>query len=1042
MGSLENGAPPLPLSLTKRVPLLGPSSLRPHAHAHHHRPYRSKLARFLLFEKVDYFHLLCIAALFFSVVFLFGFFLPGSAPENHVRKLRESGDQAREIAVLGLDFGEGIRFEPVKLLQSWEKAKREAKECLNGLGRQVFRIGVRKPRLAMVFGDLLLDAMQLEMVSVGAALKEAGYEIEVFSMEDGPAGEAWRSLAIPVRNLSVTNGCYTSIDWLDFDGIFVNSLRARPILSSLSQEPFKSVPVVWTVHERHLAVRLNSYASNGLTLLINDWNRAFNRATVVVFPNYVLPLIYSPFDSGNFYVIPGSPAEVLRADAVLKNKNDVSMRQKYGFNPDDFIVSVVGSHFLYSGIMLEHAVVLKALAPLLKQFRSKNETHSRLKVRILSSNLTDAYKVAIEAAAHSAGFPDGVVGYISNFEEASLYVLSVSDVVIYGSFLEEQSFPSALIQAMSLKRLIIAPNLSMISKYIENGVNGYLYPKERVGIIPRIILKALSDGKLSLFSQRMASIGQNHVKNLMSCQSIEGYINLLENIVHFPSEAVKPNLREVPSNLKEQWQWHHFENLTSTFYIEEDSREEQILQKYEKEWLRTETEGHNSNLSYSRVDEVFVSIAWEEEKKIEMANIKRLLEEDELKQRTEQSHGTWEEVYRNAKKADRAKNELHERDDRELERTGQPLCIYEPYFGEGTWPFLHQTSLYRGIGMGTRGRRPGLDDIDASSRLPLLNDIYYRDLLGEYGAFFAIANRIDRIHKNAWIGFQSWRASAMKANLSRNAELAILEAIENQKHGDALYFWVRMDQDKRNPSRLDFWSFCDSLNAGNCRFAVANTLRRMYSIKQQEKDTLPPMPNSTDTWSVMQSWVLPTRSFLEFVMFSRMFVDALDADMYEEHHGTGHCYLSVHKDPHCYSRLLELLVNIWAYHSARRMVYVDPHTGSMHEVHQLTTRRHQMWVRWFSYQTLKDMDEDLAEEADSDQQSRRWLWPATGEVYWQGVLEREKNSRHQQKEKRKQQSKEKIERIKRRARQKALGKFIKPPPEEDLGVELNSTRTN
>lgn len=61
-----------------------------------------------------------------------------------------------------------------------------------------------------------------------------------------------------------------------------------------------------------------------------------------------------------------------------------------------------------------------------------------------------------------------------------------------------------------------------------------------------------------------------------------------------------------------------------------------------------------------------------------------------------------------------------------------------------------------------RGRRPGLDDIDASSRLPLLNDIYYRDLLGEYGAFFAIANRIDRIHKNAWIGFQSWRASARK----------------------------------------------------------------------------------------------------------------------------------------------------------------------------------------------------------------------------------------------------------------------------------------
>lgn len=71
----------------------------------------------------------------------------------------------------------------------------------------------------------------------------------------------------------------------------------------------------------------------------------------------------------------------------------------------------------------------------------------------------------------------------------------------------------------------------------------------------------------------------------------------------------------------------------------------------------------------------------------------------QLKDRTDQPHGTWEEVYRSAKRAGRNRNELHERDDRELERIGQPLCIYEPYFGEGTWPFLHQTTLYRGIGL-------------------------------------------------------------------------------------------------------------------------------------------------------------------------------------------------------------------------------------------------------------------------------------------------------------------------------------------------------
>lgn len=38
-----------------------------------------------------------------------------------------------------------------------------------------------------------------------------------------------------------------------------------------------------------------------------------------------------------------------------------------------------------------------------------------------------------------------------------------------------------------------------------------------------------------------------------------------------------------------------------------------------------------------------------------------------------------------------------------------------------------------------------------------------------------------------------------------------------------------------------------------------------------------------------------------------------------------HCTLDW-QDKHCYSRLLELLINVWAYHSARRMVYIDPGT--------------------------------------------------------------------------------------------------------------------
>lgn len=132
---------------------------------------------------------------------------------------------------------------------------------------------------------------------------------------------------------------------------------------------------------------------------------------------------------------------------------------------------------------------------------------------------------------------------------------------------------------------------------------------------------------------------------------------------------------------------------------------------------------------------------------------------------------------------------------------------------------------------------------------------------------------------------------------------------------------------------------------------------------------------------------------------------------------------------HCYCRLLEGLVNVWAYHSARKMFYVDPQTGEMREQHALGTRKGKMWVKFLSLKTLKGMDEDLAEAADDGDHPRPgWLWPQTGEVFWQGMFERERRARWRLKVERKQKQKEKLFRMRNRTRQKSLGKYIKPPP--------------
>lgn len=1020
MGSLETGMP-----LKRDLHLLRSSSERSNSSngLFSQRP-RSRFARFVRFKKIDYLQWICTIAVFFFFVFLFQmFFLPGSVVEEEKSANNYNYEALKFLNEL--DFGENIKFEPSKLLAKFQRDAKEFNETV--ATRKVLGFGYIKPKLALIFGDLSVDPYQIQMVTVATELREIGYEIEVFSLEDGPVGTVWRDIGLPLNVIATNETIKCTVDWLNYNGILVNSLKAVGIFSCLMQEPFRNIPLVWTIHEQILAARLRQYVSSGQNELVNNWRKIFSRATAVVFPNYIMPMSYSACDPGNYIVIPGSPAEAWEADKFFDLHKD-SLRMELEYGHDDFVVAIVGSQLMYKGLWLEHALVLQALYPVFVDFRSAGNLNSHLKIIILTGDLAGNYSSTVETIALNLKYPKETVKHVAADEDTNI-VLSTADVVIYGSFLEELSFPGILQKALLLRKPVIAPDLLMIRKYIDDRVNGYLFPKEDIRVLTQIMFQMISHGKLSLLALNAASIGRGTARNLMVSESKAGYISLLENILTFPSEvAVPETAKEMLTKLKAEWQWHLFEAIADTHYQNKTWMIQKILDKVEKQFDHTHWE--NSMLSITTNDTFLYSI-WEEQKQIEMANTRRKREDDELKDRTDQPRGSWEEVYRNARRADKT---LHERDEGELERTGQPLCIYEPYFGEGTWPFLHRTSLYRGLGLSTKGRRPGADDVDLPSRLPLLNNPYYRDVLGEYGAFFAIANRIDRIHRNAWIGFQSWRATARKVSLSKSAERLLLDAIESRRHGDSLYFWARLDRDPRNPLKQDFWSFCDAINAGNCQLAFSEALKKMYGIKHNF--SLPAMPIVEDSWSVMHCWVLPTRSFLEFVMFSRMFVNALDAQFYDEHQKTGHCYLSLSKDKHCYSRLLELLVNVWAYHSARRMVYVDPNTGFMQEQHELRSRRGQMWVKWFQYSTLKSMDEDLAEEADSDLPKRRWLWPSTGEVFWQGMYEKERNLRNKEKEKKRQQSKDKIQRIRNRTHQKSIGKYVKSVLKQ---TEANST---
>lgn len=948
-------------------------------------------------------------------------------------------------------FVETVRFVSLKLQKRFMNQTR-----LDEL-REEARDPIRPPQLAIVSPDLKMDPSSLMLITIARGLQELGYHLEVYAFKDGPSHSVWEDIGCPVSLLDSDFKKGFTVDWLNFEGVLINSLEAQKAVTSLMQEPFCSIPVIWIIQEDTLARRLGQYALNGWTNIIFEWRRTFRRADVVVFPDYALPMMYSKLDTGNFFVIPGSPIDVWSAERFSAVHGKEEIRIKLGFHKEDFVVVVVGSPFLYNTLWWEHTIAMQAIQPLALKFINQYQRTFRLV--FLSNNLKGRYGLALQAIASHLNFPDGAVQHY-NLDGDVNSIIMLSDLVLYGSLREEQSFPPILIRAMSFEKPIIAPNLTIIKKHIVDRKHGFIFPAGNVGMMTKILYSAISHGKLSDLACKIASSGRTHAKNLLASDTVLGYAELLEKLLQFPSESMLPKpILSLPDELKNAWQWHLLVELKSqeNEQVAEGTLESKeqltgnssIVFGMEELWnISIFSTNASENGSVGARDEIPGQIDWDEQKYTEMMEEIERREEEELEERSEKLRSTWEDVYRTARRAERAKFELIERDEGELERTGQPLCVYELYYGPGTWSFLRGGALYRGLSLSAKGRRAGADDMEAADRLPLLNDSYYTDVLCEHGGFLAIANRVDRIHKNPWIGFQSWRATGRKVSLSTEAERVLADAVQSGNNGDTFYFWARMDKDtrsgiagKQNQHYNDFWSFCDTINAGKCRVVFENAFRQMYNLPSN-LTVLPHMPIDGDSWSVLNSWVMSTPSFLEFVMFSRMFVDALDAQHYDKHHGNGTCALGTSKTErkHCYCRLLELLVNVWAYHSARRMIYLDPRTGSMQEQHNLNDRRGQMWVKYFNFTLLKNMDEDLAEEADDDHPDKRWLWPLTGEVHWQGIYEREREERYRMKMEKRRKSKEKLlERLKFGYKQKSLGRYTKPPFNTSGKEESNAT---
>ncbi|KAG0459127.1 hypothetical protein HPP92_022255 [Vanilla planifolia] len=887
------------------------------------------------------------------------------------------------------------------------------------LQRSEQRHGVRPPRLAIVVGSMSKDSQSLMLLTLGKSLREQGYKLTVFAFDDGEARPLWENIDCDVSILSSA----IFVDWTCYEGILLSSLEAKRVVSSLMQDPFSSIPLIWLIQEDSLGKRLPSYVASSQHDLITDWKSAFSRADTVVFPDFTLPMIYSLLDTGNFYVITGSPADMWAAKRYSASHSRHYLRENYGFHEEDLVVTIIESHFFNEDLPLGYASSMLT-SQIAKVTRIK-DLGSTLKFVFLCGNMTGSFDSDFEELASRLGVPTGAIKHYSLDGDVN-GVIMMSDIVVYGSFEEEQNFPALVVRAMAFEIPVVVPNFTVITKHVTDKIHGLVFHPHDVDTLASCFSHLIEDKKLSRLAHSIAYEGRSLAENLLVTDFLIDFARLLESIVQFPSDSFFPEY--ILPNKHMMWAWNLFDNENdpkSGFKQGAVLHDRTTMQRCSIVDILEEKLSQSGSpiINESTSLDFPTQLDWDDLNEMEIAED---YERQEMEEKGRKEIWGLGRMYTAMPKSQKKlKFEVNERDEGELERIGQALCIYEIYDGQGAWPFLHHGSRYRGITLSRRARRPRSDDVDAVTRLPILNESYYRDLLCEFGAMLSIANRVDGVHKVPWIGFQSWRASGRQVALSAKAEEVLDNEIQKTRKGDVIYYWALMEinyKDMDGNLNPNFWLICDIMNAGKCRTAFESAFRSMYGIPAH-LPALPPMPVDDDHWSALHSWVMPTNSFLEFIMFSRIFVDSLHSLILTSNANFSSCFLgsSQLEKRHCYCRLLEVLVNVWAYHSARKMIYLDPHSGDIKEQHPFKQRL--MWSKYFDRSLLKRMDEDFAEEADDNMHpTDTWLWPLTGEVHWQGILDREREERYRKKMDKKRRIKEKLlERHKHGYKQKSLG---------------------
>lgn len=107
-------------------------------------------------------------------------------------------------------------------------------------------------------------------------------------------------------------------------------------------------------------------------------------------------MLYSELDTGNFFVIPGSPVDVWAAESYHKTHAKEQLRELSGFGKNDMLVLVVGSSVFFDDLSWDYAVAMHSVGPLLTRYARRNDATDSFKFVFLCGNSTDGYDDALQ----------------------------------------------------------------------------------------------------------------------------------------------------------------------------------------------------------------------------------------------------------------------------------------------------------------------------------------------------------------------------------------------------------------------------------------------------------------------------------------------------------------------------------------------------------------------------------------------------------------------------------------------------------------------